>query len=180
MNPTHLFCLITCRHGLLLVHISSIFVRFDGHGIYSACTPTVVVNRHDFETCNDILYTLVILTLQWLLTYSMEQSSSWEAKRFQLVKKFTKIYGTRRFITAFTRARHLSLSPATLILSINPHPTSWISILILSSHLRLGLPRGLLPLGFPTKSCILLFCPSTRYMPRPSHSSRFYHSNNFG
>ena len=29
---------------------------------------------------------------------------------FQLVKKFTAFYGTRRFITAFTRARHLSLS----------------------------------------------------------------------
>ena len=29
---------------------------------------------------------------------------------FQLVKKFPAIYGTRRFITAFTSARHLSLS----------------------------------------------------------------------
>jgi len=33
----------------------------------------------------------------------------------QLVKKFPVFYGTRRFITAFTRARHLSLSrPLTL------------------------------------------------------------------
>jgi len=28
---------------------------------------------------------------------------------FQLVKQFTTFYGTRRFITAFTSARHLSL-----------------------------------------------------------------------
>ena len=28
----------------------------------------------------------------------------------QQVKKFSAFYGTRRFITAFTRARHLSLS----------------------------------------------------------------------
>jgi hypothetical protein len=28
----------------------------------------------------------------------------------QLVKKFPAFYGTRRFITAFTRAHHLSLS----------------------------------------------------------------------
>ena len=28
----------------------------------------------------------------------------------QLVKKFPEIYGTRRFITAFTSARHLSVS----------------------------------------------------------------------
>ena len=31
----------------------------------------------------------------------------------QLVKKFPAFYGTRRFITAFTRARHLSLSWAS-------------------------------------------------------------------
>jgi len=32
-----------------------------------------------------------------------------------------------------------------------PHPTSWKYILILSSHLRLGLPGGLFPSGFSTK-----------------------------
>jgi len=30
----------------------------------------------------------------------------------QLIKKFPAFYGTRRFITAFTRARHLPLSLA--------------------------------------------------------------------
>ena len=64
---------------------------------------------------------------------------------FQLVKKFPALYGTRRFITAFTSARHLSLSWASSIQSISPHPTSWRSILILSSHLRLALPSGLFP-----------------------------------
>ena len=29
-----------------------------------------------------------------------------------------------------------------------PHPTFWRTILILSSHLRLGLPNGLFPSGF--------------------------------
>jgi hypothetical protein len=29
---------------------------------------------------------------------------------FQLVKKFPALYGTRKFITAFTSARHLSLT----------------------------------------------------------------------
>jgi hypothetical protein len=37
-----------------------------------------------------------------------------------------------------------------------PHPTSWKSILILSSYLRLGLPSGRLPSGLPTK---VLYAP---------------------
>ena len=41
----------------------------------------------------------------------------------QLVKKFPAFHGTRRFITALTRVRHLSLSWASPIQSIYPHPT---------------------------------------------------------
>ena len=70
----------------------------------------------------------------------------------QLVKKFSALYGTRRFVTAFTSARHLSLSRASSIQSITPHPTSLSSVLILSFHLRLDLPNGLFPSGFPTKT----------------------------
>jgi hypothetical protein len=42
----------------------------------------------------------------------------------QLVKKFPALYGTPRFITASTSVRHLSLSWATSIQSMLPHPTS--------------------------------------------------------
>ena len=70
----------------------------------------------------------------------------------QLVKKFHAFYGIRRFITALTSVRHLSLSWASPIQSIYPHPTSWRSI-----HLRLGLSSGLLPTGFPSKT---LYTPS--------------------
>ena len=70
----------------------------------------------------------------------------------QLVKKFLAFQGTRRFITALTTVRHLSLSWSSPIQSIYPHPTSWRSILILYTHLHLGLPSGLLPSSFPTKT----------------------------
>ena len=65
----------------------------------------------------------------------------------QLVKKFAAFHGTRRFITALTSVRHLSLSWASPIQSTYPRPISWRSILILSTHLRLGLHSGLLPSG---------------------------------
>ena len=96
----------------------------------------------------------------------------------QLVKKFP-FYGTRRFITALTSVRHLSLPWASPIQSTYPHPTSWRSILILSTHLRLDLPSGLFPSSFPTKTLYApLSSPHTRHMPSPSHSSRFHHPHN--
>ena len=42
----------------------------------------------------------------------------------QPVKKFPAFHGTRRFITALTSVRHPSLSWASPIQSIYPHPTS--------------------------------------------------------
>ena len=63
----------------------------------------------------------------------------------QLVKKFPTFHGTRWFITALTSVRHLSLSWASPTQSIYPHSTSWRSILILSTHLRLGLPMVSFP-----------------------------------
>ena len=55
---------------------------------------------------------------------------------------------------------------------MSPHPPSWKSILILSSHLRLCFPSGPFPTGFPTSSV-----PYTRYMAHPLNSSRFDHTH---
>ena len=74
----------------------------------------------------------------------------------QLVKKVLAFSGTRMFVTAFTSARHMPLSWASTTQSKHPHPTSWRSIVILSSYLRLGLPSGLFPSGFPTKTLYTL------------------------
>ena len=80
----------------------------------------------------------------------------------QRVKKFPAFQGTRRVITALTSFRHLSLSWTSPVQSICPHPTSWRSILMLSTHLRLGLPSGLLPSGFPSKTLYTPFSSSIR------------------
>jgi len=71
--------------------------------------------------------------------------------------------------------------PVTILSQISPvHAPSHLScILILSSHLFLGLPSGLFPSGFPTKVYIHL-SSHMYYMPRPSHSSLFDHLNNIG
>ena len=70
----------------------------------------------------------------------------------QLVKKLPAFHGTRRYITALTSVHHLSLSWASPIQSKYPHPTSWRSVLILFTHLYLGLLSGLFLSGFPTKT----------------------------
>jgi hypothetical protein len=81
-----------------------------------------------------------------------------------LVKKFPGFHGTRRFITALTSVRHLSLSWVSPIQFIYQHFTTWRSILILFTHLHLGLPGGLFASGFPTKT---LYTPSPH--PYPPH-----------
>ena len=78
----------------------------------------------------------------------------------QLVKKFPAFHGNRRFITALTNVRHLSLSWASPIQSIYPYPTSWRSILILSTLLRVGLPIGSFPPVSPPR-------PYTSPSPHP-------------
>jgi hypothetical protein len=89
----------------------------------------------------------------------------------QLVKKFPAFHGSQRFITALTSVRHLSLSWANPIQSIYPHPTSWRSSLILSTHLGLGLPSGLFPPCFHTKN---LYTPSLHpYVPHAQSISFF-------
>ena len=98
--------------------------------------------------------------LEWLETSSMITYllTPWcrvlleKLTGLQPVKKFPAFYGTRRFITKLTSFRHPSLSWASPIQSTHPQPTYWRSILILSTHLRLGLPSGLFPSCFPTRT----------------------------
>ena len=97
----------------------------------------------------------------------------------QLVKKFPAFHGTRMFITALTSVRHLSVSWASPIQSIYPHPTSWRSILILSTHLRLVLPSGLFPFGFPTKTLYTPLSSPIRATHTHTHTHIHIHTHTY-
>jgi hypothetical protein len=84
----------------------------------------------------------------------MELYPSWEAATRSATQEFTNVLWNPKF------HYHIHISPALVpILSqINPVHTNPFQLcnyassnLILSSHLRLSLPGGLFPSGFPTK-----------------------------
>jgi hypothetical protein len=92
----------------------------------------------------------------------------------QPVKKFFAFYGTRGFITMFTRSSHWSLSWAKLILSTF-FPTCLRCIRRLSSHLRLSFPSDLIPSGFTPKVCAHLAAPPCVLHDPQSHPPWFDH-----
>ena len=142
--------------------LSSSFFFLQGKApkqIYDILTETLVVSflvwlRTCQHSCVTYHFFSNLVAVCFVLTSCVPLLTPWcrVCTGLQLVKKFPVFHGTRRFITALTSVRHLSLSRASPIQSIYPHPTSRRSILILSTHLRLGLPSGLLPSGFPTKT----------------------------
>ena len=94
-----------------------------------------------------------------LLTHSMQQSLSWKANRFSASQEIPRILWNPK-----VHYRIHKCPPPVCILSqmiqfILPYPASWRSFLILSSHLRLGLPSGLFPSGFPTKTLYVPLLP---------------------
>ena len=89
----------------------------------------------------------------------MKQNSFWEANRFSASPEIPRIlWNPKVHYRIHTRPPPVPIL-RQLVQFISPHPTSWRSILMLSSHLSLGLPSGLFPSGFPT---------STLYTPLPS------------
>jgi hypothetical protein len=89
----------------------------------------------------------------YLLTYCLTYLvTPWEAGWFAANQEISLFFVTRRFITAFTSARHLSLSWASSIQSIPPLPEDppmyvWVSHVV--SFTQVSSP----------KPCIRLCCP---------------------
>ena len=83
----------------------------------------------------------------YLLTYSMVQSPSWEANCFAASQEIPRISRNPKV----HYRTHKRPPPISILGPPNPvHiPTSWRSIIILSTHLRLGLPSDLFPSGLP-------------------------------
>ena len=101
----------------------------------------------------------------------MVQSPSWEANWFEASQDFPRISWNPNV----HYCNHKCPPPLSIlgsqIQSIYPHPTSWRYVLILSTHLRLGLPSSLFPSGFPTKT---LYTPSPHpYAPHAQPISFF-------
>jgi len=93
-------------------------------------------------------------------------SPSWDADSFLASQKKFRILWNPKFHDPI----HNSLPPVPKLRKIRPvqtpHPMPWRSILTLFCHLRLDLPSGLFPLGFPIKTMYaFLFSPHTYSMP---------------
>ena len=113
---------------------------------------TFVCNVHNIFWRNIWNINYVFYTAYYLLTYSMEQSPSWEANWFAASQEIPHILWNPNAHYRIHKCR----TPVPILSQINPvhnpHPASWEPFLLLSSHLRLGLPSGLFPTGFPTKT----------------------------
>ena len=121
--------------------------------VTNKCKSGGLHEKHVVATWNLGNHLSICLSSQYLLnllTYSMEQSPS-EANRFSISPEIPRILYNSK-----VHYRIHKCPPPVPILS-QLDSTSWRSILILSSHLHLGLPSGLFPSGFPTKkTCIRL------------------------
>jgi len=112
------------------------------------------------------------------LTYSMEQSPFWEAKRFSARREIPRILWNPKVHYRI----HKWPPPVPILSQLYPvhAPTSHF----LKVHLNIILPstpassKWSLSLRFPHQNTLYTSPLShTRYTPRPSHFSRFYHPN---
>ena len=120
-------------------------------------------------------------TLTYFLTYSMEESPSRKSNRFSASQEIPHISWNPKVHYRI----HKFPPPVPTLSQLDP-------VHILTSHfLKIylniilpsmpGFPKWSLSLRFPQQNSVYSSpLPHTRYMPRPPHSSRFYHPQNTG
>jgi len=82
--------------------------------------------------------------------HSMEQSPLAEANRFSAIQEIPQFLWNPKLHYRIHKCQPPVPMQSQIDPVHNPYPTSWRTILILSSHLRLDLPSVLFPSGFPT------------------------------
>ena len=120
-------------------------------------------------------------TIRYLLTYSMEQSPSWEANQFSASQEIPRILWNPK-----VRCRIHKCPPLVPILS-QIDPVHAFTSHFLKSHLYIIFPskpgssRWSLSIRFPHQNRLYISPPAnTCHLPRPPHSSRFDNPINIG
>jgi hypothetical protein len=108
----------------------------------------------------------------YLLTYSMEQSPSWQANCFVVSQEISRVLLNPKL---HYHVHNCSL-PVTILSQPNPVHTPTSHLLKIDPNIIVpstpGSPQWLFLSGFPTTNPINASLLShLRYMPRPSHSS---------
>jgi hypothetical protein len=146
--------------SVLSSYVVSLWIRC---AVCSLCTVKdyTVLIQCVFMHCYKFFCTI----LHEVITNSMEQNPSSEARSYSAGREILRTYGPRKFITAFTSVRRLYVSSSRLHSS---NSSSWISILIIYSHPHQGLPMVFPHVSPPKSSTHLSSLPHTCHMPSPS------------
>ena len=131
------------------VLVSCILIKVESDHFVSSLYQNII-NNH---TVNSLCYWYLNI---YLIAHSMEHGLSWEANRLSTSPEISHILWNLQFHYCVYKC----LPPVPILSQINPvhasHPTSWRSILILSSHLCLGLRSGLQTSGCRTENLYAL------------------------
>ena len=129
-------------------------------------------SNYDFILIAILMLWILLKTLHDLYTYLLHGAESFLWRYwFAASQEIPRISRNPKVHYRTHTVHRLSLSWTSPIQSIYPHPNSWRSSLIVSTHLRLGLPSGLFPSSFTTKT---LYTPSPHpYMPHAQPISFF-------
>jgi hypothetical protein len=125
----------------------------------------LLLNRNSGEVSSAAAVVTSALA-EWELSNSMDLNPSSEAASCAVTQELPNILWNPKVHYRV----HKSPPLAPILSQINPihiTPSYLRSILILATCVRLGLPSGLFPSGFPTKILYAFLYPC--YMPCPSH-----------